>query len=262
MAMRDSGPAVFPGTAGTAKGCHFVLSYWEIALRLGLAVLFGGAVGFERESQNLPAGFRTHILVCVGAALIMLVSAYGFSGPLAEATDRSRIAASVVTGIGFLGAGTILRQRGNIRGLTTAASIWVVSGIGLAVGIGFYFPALLATVLVLLSLLVLGRLDRVLLSSYRTKWLVMRIPDRAGLMNEVARIFTDLKLSIRKIEFSQVSSPPEKLEQAYLEIEIMLVVPLNFDRNRLFQRLAFIEGVTRICWQGEEVPVKTPVLSL
>ncbi|NMD42502.1 MAG: MgtC/SapB family protein [Firmicutes bacterium] len=239
-----------------------LLSYWEIALRLGLAVLLGGAVGFERESQNLPAGFRTHILVCVGAALIMLVSAHGFAGPLAEATDRSRIAASVVTGIGFLGAGTILRQRGNIRGLTTAASIWVVSGIGLAVGIGFYFPALLATGLVLLSLLVLGRLDRVLLSSYRTKWLIMRIPDRAGLMREIAGIFTDLKLSIRKIEFSQASSPPANPAQAYLEIEIMLVVPLNFEQNRLFQRLSFVEGINRLCWQGEEVPLERAQPSL
>ena len=114
-----------------------MLSYWEIALRLGLAIIFGGAVGFERESQNLPAGFRTHILVCVGATLIMMVSAYGFTGPLSEMVDPSRIAASVVTGIGFLGAGTILRQRGSIRGLTTAASIWAVSAIGLAVGSAF-----------------------------------------------------------------------------------------------------------------------------
>lgn len=232
-----------------------LLSYWEIIFRLGLAVVFGGAVGFERESQNLPAGFRTHILVCVGAALIMMVSAYGFTGPLANMVDRSRIAASVVTGIGFLGAGTILRQRGNIRGLTTAASIWVVSAIGLAVGIGFYFPALLATMVVLVSLLVLGRLDRVLISSYRVKRLTMCIPDQAGLMREIAGIFTDLKINIRKIEFGQPPSSLINLEEEPLEIEFMLVVPLNFDQNQLFQRLAFLERIDRICWQGEEVPV-------
>ena len=232
-----------------------MISYWEIALRLGLAVVFGGAVGFERESQNLPAGFRTHILVCVGATLIMLVSAYGFSGSLAEATDRSRIAASVVTGIGFLGAGTILRQRGNIRGLTTAASIWVVSGIGLAIGIGFYFPALLATGLVLLSLLVLGRLDRVLISSYRTKWLTMRLSDRTGLVKEIVEIFADLKLNIRKIEFGELPSS-EIGEEKYIEIEIMLVAPLNFNENRLFQQLAFLKGIDRVNWQGEKVPLE------
>lgn len=231
-----------------------MISYWEIALRLGLAVIFGGVVGFERESQNLPAGFRTHILVCVGATLIMLVSAYGFSGSLEGTADHSRIAAAVVTGIGFLGAGTILRQQGNIRGLTTAASIWVVSGIGLAIGIGFYFPALLATALVLLSLLVLGRLDRTVISSYRTKWLAMRISDRAGLMREIVGIFSDLKLNIRKIEFSEPSSLSIR-EDKYIEIEIALVTPLYFDQNKLFQRLAFLEGIDQISWQGEKILV-------
>ncbi|HOB29318.1 MAG TPA: MgtC/SapB family protein [Bacillota bacterium] len=232
-----------------------LLSYWEVILRLGLAVVFGGAIGFERESQNLPAGFRTHILVCVGAALIMMVSAYGFTGPLAETVDRSRIAASVVTGIGFLGAGTILRQRGSIRGLTTAASIWVVSAIGLAVGIGFYFPAVLTTLVVLVSLLVLGRLDRLLISSYRVKRLTVSIPDRPGLMREITAIFTELKINIRKIEFDQVPASRLDSEDEPLEIEFTLVVPLNFDQNQLFLRLAILEEVNRVCWQGEVVPV-------
>lgn len=235
-----------------------MLSYWEITLRLVLAVVLGGAVGFERESQNLPAGFRTHILVCVGAALIMIVSAYGYSGPLEGTADHSRIAAAVVTGIGFLGAGTILRQRGNIRGLTTAASIWVVSGIGLAIGIGFYFPALLATGLVLLSLLVLGRLDRVLVPAYRTKWLTISLSDRVGLIKEIMEIFTELKLNIRKIEFAELT-PSVLPEEKHVEIEIMLVTPLNFDKNRLFQRLAFLEGIGRVTWQGETVSLKAYV---
>lgn len=231
-----------------------MISYWEIALRLGLAIIFGGAVGFERESQNLPAGFRTHILVCVGATLIMMVSAYGFTGPLSEMVDPSRIAASVVTGIGFLGAGTILRQRGSIRGLTTAASIWAVSAIGLAVGIGFYFGSMLATLVVLISLLVLGRLDRVLLSSYRVKRLTVRMSDQAGLLSEIAAIFTDLKINIRKIELDSIPGRTD-MEKETVEIEFMLVVPLNFEHNRLFQRLAFMEGINQVCWQGEEVPV-------
>ncbi len=230
-----------------------MLSYWEIALRLGLAIIFGGAVGFERESQNLPAGFRTHILVCVGATLIMMVSAYGFTGPLSEMVDPSRIAASVVTGIGFLGAGTILRQRGGIRGLTTAASIWAVSAIGLAVGIGFYIGAMLATLVVLISLLVLGRLDRVLLSSYRVKRLTVRMIDQAGLLSEIAAIFNDLKINIRKIELDSIPARTD-MEKEAVEIEFMLVVPLNFDQNRLFQRLVFMEGIQQVCWQGEEVP--------
>jgi putative Mg2+ transporter-C (MgtC) family protein len=231
-----------------------MISYWEIALRLGLAIIFGGAVGYERESQNLPAGFRTHILVCVGAVLIMMVSAYGFTGPMSDMVDPSRIAASVVTGIGFLGAGTILRQRGGIRGLTTAASIWAVSAIGLAVGIGFYFGALLATLVVLISLLVLGRLDRVLLSSYRVKRLTVRMFDRAGVLGEIAGIFNDLKINIRKIEMDRITAQPGS-ESGAVEIEFMVVVPLNFDQSLLFQRLAFLEGIKQLCWQGKEVPV-------
>lgn len=230
-----------------------MISYWEVALRLGLAIVFGGAVGYERESQNLPAGFRTHILVCVGAVLIMMVSAYGFTGPLAAMVDPSRIAASVVTGIGFLGAGTILRQRGGIRGLTTAASIWAVSAIGLAVGIGFYFGAFLATLVVLISLLVLGRLDRVVLSSYRVKRLALRMFDRPGLLSEIAAIFNELKINIRKIEAERAA--PSGMEGAAVDVEFMLVIPLDFDQNQLFQRLAFLEGIQQICWQGKEVPL-------
>lgn len=229
-----------------------LLSYWELALRLGLAIAFGGAVGFERESQNLPAGFRTHILVCVGATLIMMVSAYGFTGPLAEMADPSRIAASVVTGIGFLGAGTILRQRGNIRGLTTAASLWAVSAIGLAIGIGFYVGALLSTLVVLISLLVLGRLDRVFLSSHRVKRLNLHVSDQVGLVGEIASILSDLKINILKIDLDKAPDPGEK---GIIDIEFMVVIPLNFDRNQLFRRLGFLEGIQHVCWQGEEVAV-------
>ncbi len=232
-----------------------LISYWEIALRLGLAVVFGGAVGFERESQNLPAGFRTHILVCVGATLLMMVSAYGFTGTLAEMADPSRIAASVVTGIGFLGAGTILRQRGAIRGLTTAASLWAVSAIGLAVGIGFYLGSLLTTLIVLISLLVLGRLDRVFLSSYRVKRLSLHISDKAGFVGEIAGILNDLNINILKIEMGSQTTRANNLKKGFVDIEFTLVIPLNLDRKRFFQRLALMEGIEQVRWQGEEVPV-------
>ena len=108
-------------------------------LRLIVATLFGGLIGLERESHKRPAGFRTHILVCIGSALVMMISQYAFlefSGKLGY--DPGRIAAQVISGIGFLGAGTILREGSTIKGLTTAASLWVVAGIGLAVGTGFY----------------------------------------------------------------------------------------------------------------------------
>lgn len=125
---------------------------YEIAFRLLLACIFGGIVGYERERNDSPAGFRTHILVCLGAALIMVLSMYGFSNFVTVNKDPARLAAQVVSGIGFLGAGTILRDKTSVRGLTTAASLWVVSAIGLAVGAGFYFSSILATLLVFLTL--------------------------------------------------------------------------------------------------------------
>ncbi|MCL5257188.1 MAG: MgtC/SapB family protein [Chloroflexi bacterium] len=114
----------------------------ELAIRLLLAFLLGAAVGYERERQRRPAGLRTHMLVAGGAAAFTLASAHGFG---TAGVDSSRIAAQVVAGVGFLGAGTILRTRSSVSGLTTASSIWLVAAVGLLVGAGLYFLAALAT---------------------------------------------------------------------------------------------------------------------
>jgi len=133
------------------------LHFGEILLRVVLAGILGGAIGAEREIREREAGLRTHMLVSIGAALFTLVSAYGFSdfhfSNVSGVTyDPTRIAAQVVTGIGFLGAGAIIRQGLSVRGLTTAASLWVVAAIGLATGAGYYSAALITTVVVLVSL--------------------------------------------------------------------------------------------------------------
>jgi len=116
--------------------------------RLLLASLLAGLVGYEREQADKPAGFRTHILVGMGAALFTVVSVYGFAG----GSDPARVAAQIVTGIGFLGAGTIFRSEGLVLGLTTAASIWAVAAIGMAVAVGMYAMSAAATVIMLLVL--------------------------------------------------------------------------------------------------------------
>ena len=121
----------------------------EIALRLLLAAIFGAAVGFERRSSDKPAGLRTLSLVAVGSALFTIISVFGF-----ENADQSRVAAQIVTGVGFLGAGTILRSGTSISGLTTAATIWATAAIGMAVGSGMYIASVASTALMLVILYV------------------------------------------------------------------------------------------------------------
>ena len=134
----------------------------QIILRLLIATILGAAVGLERERLEWAAGLRTHALVCVGAALFMIVSAFGFADALGSSDvilDPSRVAAQVVSGIGFIGAGTIIFRREIVRRLTTAASIWAVAAIGLAVGGGMYLAAIVATVLALVILAVVKPIE-------------------------------------------------------------------------------------------------------
>ncbi len=165
---------------------------WQAALlRLGLAMVLGALVGMERERGERAAGMRTLALVSLGSALFMIISAYGFSefsGNNAFSLDPSRIAAQVVTGIGFLGAGTILLRRNTVRGLTTAAAIWAVAAIGLACGIGQVVTAIMATVLTLIVLAVLRPVEGLLFPRQRPHALQVRV-DQA----EVGSVLTRLR---------------------------------------------------------------------
>jgi putative Mg2+ transporter-C (MgtC) family protein len=159
------------------------LDWWEVLLRLALAAALGAAIGLERELREREAGLRTHLLVSLGSALFTIVSAYGFhsflaSGASVVRADPTRIAAQIVTGIGFLGAGAIIRQGLSVRGLTTAATLWVVAAIGLAAGAGYYSAAVVATVLVLVSLWPLRLLAYRIFVRYR--------PDRERLLVDLA----------------------------------------------------------------------------
>jgi len=120
----------------------------DMVLRLLIAAVIGGLIGYERWRAEKPAGLRTHLLVCTGAALFTIVSIYGFG----DLSDPSRVAAGIVVGIGFLGAGTILRGEGIVVGLTTAATIWAVAAIGLAVGTGLYLVAVVTAVILFIAL--------------------------------------------------------------------------------------------------------------
>lgn len=124
-----------------------MLTELEFVLRIALAFIYGGIIGFERERVDRPAGLRTHILVALGSAQLTILSFYAFPG-----SDPARIAAAIVAGIGFIGAGTILQSRDKVTGITTAASLWVTASIGMAIGIGYY---LVATIVVILTYITL-----------------------------------------------------------------------------------------------------------
>lgn len=131
----------------------------EIALRLVLAVALGGLIGFERESSQKPAGFRTNILICLGATMMMILSTLLLEGNDRSGSDMTRIAAGVITGIGFIGAGTIIQSKGIVIGLTSAATLWAVAGLGLVIGAGYYLIAIIFTVIIILTLVTFRQLE-------------------------------------------------------------------------------------------------------
>lgn len=165
---------------------------WDFVWRLVLAALFGTIIGLDREYREKEAGFRTHFLVSLGSALMMIVSQYGFSEILPHdgvSLDPSRIAAQVVSGIGFIGAGTIIFNHQIVRGLTTAASLWATAGIGLTAGAGMSWLALAATILTLVALEGLSLVFRSLGS--RRMVVVFSASDRTGVADTLDRIRTD-----------------------------------------------------------------------
>lgn len=210
----------------------------EMILRLALATILGGLIGLERESRNRPAGLRTHILVSLGSCLLMLVSMYGFEGG-----DPARLAAQVVSGIGFLGAGTILRDGNNIRGLTTAASLWVSGGIGLAIGNGYYAGAIITGLIVIFSLVSLGFFEKQLFSSSLTT-IHITCEERIGLISDIASIVASNCLKIKDIKFKQ--NDDCDYENPPVTISLTLKIPDNFSTSALVVDLYKINGVKDI----------------
>jgi putative Mg2+ transporter-C (MgtC) family protein len=179
------------------------ITHLDLTIRILMAVSLGGLVGLEREWSNHAAGLRTHILVCIGSTAIMLLSIYGFSQFITEPnvrTDPARLAAQVISGIGFLGAGTIMRTGSTVSGLTTAASVWVVAAIGLCVGAGFYYCAVLATVMVLLSLFVLNKWEKWMMRNRRTQEVVIKIVDKPGVLGTIASQFGEQGIQVVNVQ--------------------------------------------------------------
>lgn len=225
----------------------WTIPYWEITLRLFLAGLLGGLIGWERERNNHPAGFRTHILVCLGSALIMLISIYGFPSFMEEPNvrfDPSRISAQVVSGIGFLGAGTILRHGFSVSGLTTAASLWVVAGIGLAVGTGFMYGAILTTIFVLFSLELLNRIESVISKKRHLQTLHMIAHDEPGTLGEIASLIAEQGGSIRKVNIEERDLDDN--EHAEIGLTFQIRLSEKIDLPELCDRVRKVKGIKSV----------------
>ncbi len=219
------------------------LDWWQDLARLSLAAVLGGAIGVERELRDREAGFRTHMLVCVGSALFTIVSAYGFnefltSGDVVIRADPTRIAAQIVTGIGFLGAGAIIRNGLTIRGLTTAATLWVAAAIGIAAGAGYWTGAVFTTALTIVALWPLR------LGAY---FVFERMrPEERDLLVElkrdasVAQLLQVLEAEGARVEAIHVSDDGQAMH---------VTLTLDTPSERLVPALAKLDFVTTVQWR-------------
>ncbi|MCM3568293.1 MgtC/SapB family protein [Neobacillus mesonae] len=209
---------------------HIILNseMFTIIVRLSLIVLLSGFIGFEREVKNHPAGLRTHILVGVGSCLLMLLSLFGFeefinSHPGATRYDPSRIPSYVISGIGFLGAGTILVHGGvTVKGLTTAASIWTVAGLGLVVGVGMYFEAVLVTVIIITTLLFLDKLETRLEAIFKKKeepqanYLIsITINKEKDILGTINKLLSEKKIEVQKFNMENNDWDPSIVKYTF-----------------------------------------------
>jgi len=208
--------------------------------KLALACILGGLIGLERESLNRPAGLRTYTLVCVGSTLAMIVSIdiYLLYHHTVQA-DPGRIAAQVISGIGFLGAGTIMREGATVRGLTTAAGLWVVACIGLAVGAGLYLPAVVTTLLILFVLIYFVKFEQVVTGLREYKGMVILVEDGPGQVGNIGSILGEMGVLIKNIQLSRT-------ETEDLEVELLLELPTGISINEVIDELSAIKGLRSI----------------
>lgn len=222
------------------------LEAWEVILRVVLAALLGASLGFEREVSEQPAGFRTHILVSVGAALFTLAGAYSFTPDPASGFrfDPTRVAAQVVTGIGFLGAGAIIKQGISIRGLTTAASLWVTASLGMGVALGYYVGTVTAAVVALTALLFLKAFKRGMVGklSRQRRRLVVMIEDHFDLP-QFARILGAVGARVGAIKIREGDEG-----DSYLVLELHL--SSDSDLDGILHTSRDFAGVRYAEWSG------------
>lgn len=224
------------------------ISIGTIVFRLLLAALLGGVIGWERERKNKQAGFKTHLLVSVGSALIMLTSIYGFSDHLLNHPnarfDPARLAAQVVSGIGFLGAGAILRRSNNvISGLTTAATLWLVAAIGLSVGAGFYWPAVITILIIMLMIWLIDKLESKLILFKKYGSLKIVMANRPKSVEVITSLLQKEKMAVEQMAVREEIDP---INNKRIFMEFRIHTSRRKGMLDLFDHIWQIDGIKEV----------------
>lgn len=216
-------------------------NYFEMFLKLFLAAILGGLIGYERQSSHRPAGLRTHILVCIGSALVMVTSEYIFEAyrHITTTMDPARLGAQVISGIGFLGAGTILRDGSTIKGLTTAAGLWAVSCIGIAIGAGFYFGGIAAAVLVYITLLLSKDWEVSIDSKTNSRKIRITAENKPGIIGTIESKFAENNITIKSIKIVPTNNDTVK-------VFLYVKYPGSTAREQVICTLTGTEGVLKV----------------
>ena len=214
--------------------------FGELVFKLFVAIVLGGVIGWERETHDRPAGLRTHVLVCVGSAVYMILS---MSWPTYQA-DPTRIAAQVATGMGFLGAGTIIRHGSAVRGLTTAASLWAIAAIGLCVGRGAsgYMIAITTTLFVFVILRGLSWVEHRMLAKRQFRHLVLRVRNARELLPQIQAALDDQGVRVQSYEISEADLT------GIQEVRLSLRLPPNIAHSKITLSLTALEDVFGVDW--------------
>ncbi len=219
-----------------------------IIIKLLLAAILGGLIGIEREAHGRPAGFRTHILIATGSALLMMISQHIYEiyqelrvESMILRIDPGRIAAMTIASMGFLGAGVIIREKGQVRGLTTAACLWIVTAIGLAVGCGFYSPAVITTIISILSLVMLRYIERNINKDWYRR-IVITTEDTEEQLIKICNLLKKNKGKILNIGF----------DKDIIKKEILYDIDIRFREDTLdsviVRELSMINGIKKVRW--------------
>lgn len=217
------------------------MTLWDVVLRLFVSLVLASLIGLERETHGRPAGLRTHVLVCMGSTLFTICS-YIIAGPH---NDPGRISAQIVTGVGFLGAGTIIHQGSVVRGLTTAASIWAVAAIGLAVGIGgdMMWVAAIASVMVFATLNIMGRVDKYLVAAHDERRISITTSRDPEHVCDMLRIMANHDAKLRSVDTREGDDGETQV------LRLRIIVGRDFDETALASDLASSRYVLSYSWE-------------